>query len=117
VGIPPGLARIAASNTFRRLYWGRVPRGILRIQFCDLGFPCASSSADGPLLVRLGTHTRSFVVCAASPTAGNVKHLLPPRQSRGISFVSLGEARGTCYELEEIKLHVLMGLDALPEPS
>ena len=74
------------------------PSGELRSRAWRLAFR-ASSVGDG------------------GATAGNVKLLLPPRQSRGISFVSLGEARGTCYELEEIKLHVLMGLDALPEPS
>jgi hypothetical protein len=46
-------------------------------------------SIDGVLFVRLAAHARSFAGGRLGATAGNVKRLLPPRQSRGISFVSL----------------------------
>ena len=87
MGTLPGLVRIAASNTFRLL---NVPRTILRIKLRGLGFPCARGRPSMELCLcawRLTFEGSSMGACGA--TAGNVKRLLPPRQSRGISFVSL----------------------------
>jgi len=63
----------------------------LRIQLYGIGFPMRPrSSVNGTLFVRLATYAGSFRRWAP---AGNVKRLLPPRQSRGIPFVSLAAQR------------------------
>jgi hypothetical protein len=85
MGTPPGLVPIAVSNAFRLVYG---------VAFCGFNsvaqaFPCARGPSMELCLYAWRPTLEGSSMGACGATAGNVKRLLPPRQSRGISFVSL----------------------------